>query len=156
MAKYGSKSEEHLAEVHADLARVMRAVVARFDNQIRDGARSVEEQKANVLKGVSKTMDSKHVVGTGIRNKSDAVDAYPFPVRLPQPLSFRADLTPAQRDELAAHVKDVARFYYFGGYVLATGDAMGVPLRWGGDWDGDRDVHEQSFDDLPHFERADA
>lgn len=156
MPNYGAKSEEHLAEVHPELARVMRAVVARFDNQIRDGARSVEEQAENVRKGVSKTMDSKHVVGTGVRDKSDAVDAYPYPVKLPQLLSFRAGLTPAQRDELAAYVKDVARFYYFGGYVLATGDALGVPLRWGGDWDGDRDVHEQSFDDLPHFERRDA
>jgi peptidoglycan L-alanyl-D-glutamate endopeptidase CwlK len=28
----------------------------------------------------------------------------------------------------------------------------GVNVRWGGDWDGDRDIDDQTFDDLPHFE----
>ena len=25
-------------------------------------------------------------------------------------------------------------------------------IRWGGDWDGDTDVKDQKFMDLPHFE----
>jgi len=29
---------------------------------------------------------------------------------------------------------------------------MGVTLRWGGDWDRDTEVQDNSFDDLVHFE----
>lgn len=29
---------------------------------------------------------------------------------------------------------------------------MGVTLRWGGDWDSDTEVNDNSFDDLVHFE----
>ena len=54
--------------------------------------------------------------------------------------------------ELERYIKARCKFYYYGGYVLATGDAMGIPLTWGGDWDGDRDIHDQTFDDLVHFE----
>jgi peptidoglycan L-alanyl-D-glutamate endopeptidase CwlK len=25
-------------------------------------------------------------------------------------------------------------------------------IRWGGDWDGDQDFRDQTFDDLAHFE----
>jgi len=152
MPKYGATSERHLAGVAAALVRVMRAVVARFDNSIWDGARTVAEQAENVRRGVSQTMDSKHVVGPGLRDLADAVDAYPFPVRLPQAPPALLALSSTDRAAIAAYTKDLARFYYFGGYVLGTADQLGVPLRWGGDWNGNREVNDQKFDDLPHFE----
>jgi peptidoglycan LD-endopeptidase CwlK len=40
----------------------------------------------------------------------------------------------------------------FAGYVLATAKAMGIDLRWGGDWNRDTEVRDNSFDDLVHFE----
>lgn len=153
MGKYGPSSEGHLAQLHPDLVRVLRAVVAGFDNQIRDGARTPDEQRQNVARGVSKTLDSKHVVGPGLRDLSDAVDTYPYPIRLPKPPTWLGGLLPSSRAELSAYIKDLARFYYFGGYVLGTADQLGVPLRWGGDWNGNREVNDQTFDDLPHFER---
>ena len=51
------------------------------------------------------------------------------------------------------YAKQMARWYYFGGFVLGTAAQMGIDIRWGGDWDGDRDIHEQNFDDLVHYER---
>jgi len=32
---------------------------------------------------------------------------------------------------------------------------MGIRLRWGGDWDGDTELDDNKFDDLPHFELDD-
>jgi hypothetical protein len=29
---------------------------------------------------------------------------------------------------------------------------MGIGLRWGGDWDSDKDFSDQNFDDLVHWE----
>jgi hypothetical protein len=49
---------------------------------------------------------------------------------------------------------DRERQTLFAGYVLATAKAMGVNLRWGGDWDRDTEVRDNSFDDLVHFEIA--
>ncbi len=40
----------------------------------------------------------------------------------------------------------------FAGYVLATAKAMGIDLRWGGDWSMDFEVRDNQFDDLVHFE----
>ena len=36
--------------------------------------------------------------------------------------------------------------------ILDTAKAMGIDLRWGGDWDRDTEVRDNSFDDLVHFE----
>ena len=47
---------------------------------------------------------------------------------------------------------DRARQTLFAGYVLATAKAMGVDLRWGGDWNRDTEVRDNGFDDLVHFE----
>ena len=43
-------------------------------------------------------------------------------------------------------------FYHFSGYVLGIAHTMGITLRWGGDWDQDNDLTDQSFMDLVHFE----
>jgi hypothetical protein len=51
------------------------------------------------------------------------------------------------------YVREVARWYYFGGYVLGVASETGDDIRWGGDWDGDRSLEDQTFHDLPHFER---
>ncbi len=49
-------------------------------------------------------------------------------------------------------VWNLCRFYYFAGFVMGTAAAMGVRLRWGGDWDGDTELDDQKFRDLVHFE----
>jgi len=44
------------------------------------------------------------------------------------------------------------RWYYFGGYIISLARSMSIPIRWGGDWDMDTYVLDQTFNDLPHFE----
>lgn len=45
-------------------------------------------------------------------------------------------------------------WYFLAGVVLAEASAAGVPIRWGGDWDSDRNLTEERFRDLGHFERV--
>ena len=40
----------------------------------------------------------------------------------------------------------------FGSFVRGVAYKMGVEIRWGGDWDGDFDLKDQTFMDLVHFE----
>lgn len=35
---------------------------------------------------------------------------------------------------------------------MGVATMMGVKIRWGGDWDLDTDLKDNTFDDLPHFE----
>lgn len=41
---------------------------------------------------------------------------------------------------------------YIAGRAIAWGIEHDIQLRWGGDWDGDGDVTDQTFDDLFHIE----
>lgn len=48
--------------------------------------------------------------------------------------------------------QDRERMTLFAGFVLATAKQMGISIRWGGDWDKDTQVLDNTFDDLVHFE----
>ena len=39
--------------------------------------------------------------------------------------------------------------------LRGLGKAMGVNIRWGGDWDSDGDINDNKFDDLVHVEIKD-
>jgi len=47
---------------------------------------------------------------------------------------------------------DLNRFYFFGGFVLGIAKSMNIPLRYGGDWNGNMDIKDENFLDLGHFE----
>jgi len=50
------------------------------------------------------------------------------------------------------YIKDLNQFYYFAGIVHAKAREMGISIRWGGDWDRDHYLSDQTFDDLVHFQ----
>jgi len=65
----------------------------------------------------------------------------------------RANRASEKQDVDRTNLDALIRFYDFGGYVLGSAERLGVPLRWGGDWDRDHDVFDdQTFQDLVHFE----
>lgn len=137
MPKFSLRSLEKLYTCDTRLIHLFETVVTDFDCTILEGKRSEEQQRINVVKGVSKTMKSKHVypvIGPAL-----AVDVAPYPLMWPQ------------RNH-PQYIKQLAMFYAFGGYVMGVADRMGIPIRWGGDWDGDWVLIDQTFDDLPHFE----
>ena len=141
---FGARSLANLKKVHPDLVRLHEAVLPVFDHSVTDGARSLDEQKKNVEKGVSKTLDSKHLIQAD--GFAYATDSTPHP----------NDWTAVQKGLDALRTADptmaVARFYYYQGVVKGVASQLGVAIRQGVDWDRDTDVGDQSFVDLPHVE----
>jgi peptidoglycan L-alanyl-D-glutamate endopeptidase CwlK len=124
---------------------VFNEVIKYFDCSILFGHRSPDEQFELYKKG-RKEVNGKWYISNrrevvtykdGINNKSrhnnmpsDAIDAAPYPIDW----------------------KDTDRVYYFAGLVMGIAASMGIKLRWGGDWDRDTEVNDQTFNDLYHFE----
>lgn len=140
MPKFGSVSRSHLVGVDERLVRVHNEVIKHYDHSIIDGVRTVEEQKKNVAKGVSKTMRSKHLEGK-------ATDSMPYP-----PINW-GKVEKALNAVKAIDPKlDLLRYYHFQGFVLGTAAQMGIDLRQGVDWNENNDPSDQTFHDLPHNE----
>jgi peptidoglycan L-alanyl-D-glutamate endopeptidase CwlK len=106
-------------------------VIEGYDCTIICGHRDEDDQNALFKSGSSRVKwpNSKHNPKISL-----AVDVAPHPI----------DWT------------NTRRFYHFAGYVQARADAMGIKIRWGGDWDGDKDLDDQKFFDLIHFEFVEA
>lgn len=141
---FGTRSLANLKKVHPDLVRLHEAVLPIFDHSVTDGARSLEEQKKNVEKGVSKTLESKHLIQPD--GFSHATDSTPFP----------NDWEAVQKGFDAMRKADptmsVARFYYYLGVQKGVASQLGITIRQGVDWDNDTLVHDQTFFDLGHAE----
>lgn len=108
------RSEARLQGVHPDLVRVMRRAAemgARF--QVTCGLRSIEEQKALLAAGKSKTLKSRHLTGHAI----DFVAIDEGGVSYDHP------------DMLAVAQK-----------IKAAAADCGVPVEWGGDWKSFKDT----------------
>jgi len=135
MPVFSTKSKEKLATADPRLQRLFNEVIHYFDCVILCGNRTKAEQDAAVEAGNSKTPfpQSKHN-----SDPSKAVDAGPF-----------------ERKEAPIDWKDRERLTLFAGVVLAVSEIRGIHIRWGGDWDGDTELKDNSFDDLVHFELVD-
>ncbi len=131
MPKFSRRSKEILFTCHDDLQTIMNDVVLITDIKIISGKREEDEQNWLFENGFSKKMfpNSKH--NSEVNDAlSEAVDIAPYPVDW----------------------KDEEKFYYIAGHVKGVAGMLGIRLRWGGDWDMDDDLHDQSFMDLGHFE----
>ncbi len=130
MPSFSKRSLDNLATCDPRLQAVCKEVIKHFDFTVTCGHRDKEEQNDAFARGASKAPwpESAH-------NKipSQAVDIYPYPINF----------------------KDTARMRYFAGFMVGTAKQMGINLRWGGDWDSDTLLDDQTFNDLPHFELED-
>lgn len=127
MPSFSQTSKDRLATCDARLQRVFNEVIKHFDCTILEGHRNKEKQDAAFASGNSKL---KWPNGNHNSMPSKAVDVAPFPVDW----------------------NDSKRFYYFAGFVMATAKAMGIKLRFGGDWDRDTQLKDNKFNDLVHWE----
>jgi peptidoglycan L-alanyl-D-glutamate endopeptidase CwlK len=136
MPQFGSSSKKNLYECEQPLIDLFEEVVKHYDCSIIEGARTKEEQDKLFHAGKSKLKwpDSKHNI-TDTQPKSLAVDVIPYPSVLNGKSIW----------------EDLNRFYYFIGFVTGVAAEMGIPIRLGADWDGDRNL-KQAFVDLPHVE----
>ena len=127
MPGFSRSSKSKLLTCHPQLQALFNEVISTYDCKILCGHRGEKKQTKAFLKGSSKVQypNSMHN-----QNTSLAVDVAPFPIDW----------------------HDMRAWYHFGGYVKRTAEDMGINIRWGGDWDGDFDLKDQNFNDLPHFE----
>lgn len=127
MPSFGTDSRKNLDTAHPLLQELFEEVIQYFDCKVTQGYRGQADQDAAFTAGKSKLKfpKSKH------NNKpSLAVDVCPHPIDW----------------------KDLSRFYLFIGFVKGIAINKGIKIRTGGDWDGDTQVKDETFIDLPHFE----
>jgi len=127
VSKLDDRSLLELRSCDPQLERLFIEVNRRYPCKVLEGFRDEQTQHKYFHSGLSKVdwPNGKH-------NK------YP---------SWAADVLPTPIDW-----KDTKRFYHFGGYVQGVAFRMDIGIRWGGDWDMDKDLNDQSFMDLCHFE----
>ena len=127
MPKFGKRSQERLNTCDEDLIALFKEVVKYFDCSVLEGHRGEEKQNKYFNEGKSKL---KYPKGRHNRKPSNAVDVVPYPVDW----------------------NDREQMTYFAGFVKGVAYKMGIPIRWGGDWNNNNDLKDNNFDDLPHFE----
>jgi len=130
MPSFSKRSLSRLDESHRLLQEIFKDVIKHFDCTIVTGHRNKDDQDEKFILGQSKVKypDSKHNSFPSL-----AIDAAPYPIDW----------------------NDRERFTLFAGYVLGIAASRGIRIRWGGDWDNDTQVKDNSFDDLLHFELLD-
>lgn len=106
------RDRARLAGVHPDLVRVVERAAALCPRPfiVVEGLRSIEQQRANVAKGASKTMRSRHLAaGNGFGHAVDLVVVEGGVAKW------------GDGDVIARAMKAAAR-------------ELDVPIEWGGDW----------------------
>lgn len=142
------KSLNKLEGVHPDLVKVVKyaITISKQDFSVLEGLRTIEAQKANIAKGVSQTMKSKHI---------KQADGYGHAVDLvPYPLSW-----------------NIKYYYAIADAMEKAAKHFNVKIRWGGYWgifdntkdenesylvqryvDNKKKLKQKAFVDAPHFE----
>lgn len=130
MNKFSKSSKLKLDQCDKRIQRVFTKVLETIDLTVVTGYRDEETQNEMYRTGKSqlKFPTGKHNVYPSL-----AIDTVPYPIDW----------------------KDRERMTLFAGFVLGTAKEMGITFRWGGDWDCDGQVKDNSFDDLLHFEIVD-
>lgn len=127
MPHFGSVSNMRLSTCHPDLQELFREVVKHFDCSVLCGFRNEAAQTNAYETGKSKAQwpESFHN-----QTPSLAIDVAPYPIDW----------------------NDIKRFYMFVGFVRGVAARMKIDIRCGADWNGDTEVKDNNFNDLPHFE----
>ncbi len=122
--KLSVKDEQRLKRAHPDLAKVVRraAEITTVPFIILESDRTLAQQRANVAKGVSQTMKSRHLISSD--GMVRAVDIAPL-------VGTQASFAWPLYYKLAPIMKQAAK-------------DVKVPIEWGGDW--------KSFKDGPHWQ----
>jgi len=133
MPAFSKTSLERLSTCHPDLQTLFNEVIKYFDCAVIVGHRGQAEQDAAFRDGLSKL---KWPNGQHNSMPSMAADVAPYPIDW----------------------KDTKRFCYFAGVVMGIAETLleqgkiSHKIRWGGDWNMNSQVKDETFHDLPHFE----
>lgn len=132
MPSFSKQSSDKLATCDPRLQKVFNHVIQFIDFRITEGHRNKEDQDKAFANGNSKLKWPK---GPHNSLPSKAVDALILPV-----------------DFDTSKPRNLARYYYFAGFVMATAASMNIQLTFGGNWDNDADFSDERFLDLVHFQ----
>ena len=138
MPRFSINSKNKLKSCREELQILFNSIILDFDCTIIEGHRSIERQIRLFDLGKSKLKLGKHN-----KNPSEGIDVGPY-------ISGRGIPWPDKKNK--TYIKDLALFYYFSGWVMSRAKNLNILIRWGGDWDRDFDLTDQTFDDLVHFE----
>ncbi len=133
MPKFSASSFSKLSTCHPDLQTLFYEVIKHFDCTILEGYRDQVDQEKAYAAGNTK-LHWPH--GKHNSNPAMAVDVAPYPLEW----------------------KNIPRFYWFAGYVMGIAQKLKDEgkithaIRYGGDWDSDKNVDNETFKDLVHFE----
>lgn len=136
MPKFSQDSFSKLSTCHPDLQAIFFEVIRSFDCQVLEGFRCKEDQEAAFALGNTKLHWPK---GKHNHQPSMAVDVAPYPIDW----------------------KNTKRFYWFAGYVMGIAQKLKdegkimSSVRYGGDWNGDKNIDTETLKDLVHFELMD-
>lgn len=145
--KLSNKSQSQLSTVHPQLRHVVERALelSTTDFSVNEGLRTEAAQRANIQKGVSQTMKSKHLKQAD--GYAHAVDLVPYPLNW-----------------------DLKNFYPIATAMKKAAEELSIKIRWGGCWcmlNGDtrtpqqmaeeytaarRKAGNKAFIDGPHFE----
>lgn len=121
------------------------------DLSVIEGHRSLERQKALLEKGLSQVKEGKHN-----EYPSKALDFLPYHITYKglsgNPIQVKAIATKYGISYEVAMQKVCAEFYIIAQCFMIAAAELNINIRWGGDWDRDNDVFNNSFDDLGHIE----
>lgn len=129
MPGFSQDSLTKLSTCDKRLYNIASIAILIMDFTVITGHRTQSEQDKAFIEGRSKLKwpDGKHN-----NLPSTAIDICPY------------------RNGLQWNDKEA--FILLAGIMLAVAFSQGIKLRWGGDWNSDFNTHDNSFDDLGHFE----
>jgi len=135
MSNYSKNSRDKLAIAHIDLQTIFKEVIKHYDNTIVYTFRGEELQNRLFDEDASK---KKYPHSRHNHYPAMAVDSAPY---------------------IAGKVsEDMYQCYHYSGYVLGIAEMLykykviSHKLIGGSDWDDDKDVNDQKFRDLWHYE----
>jgi len=134
MPSFSPQSNTHLDTCNQDIQRLFRVVVLTYDCSVLEGHRGEELQTKYRIQGKSRVAwpNGKHNA-----KPSNAVHVVPYPF-------------PGWTKEKEIEV--IRSCYHFAGYVRRIAEELGIKIRWGGNWDRDTVMNDQTFMDLIHWE----
>lgn len=135
MNRWSSASAREREGCHTHLKALFDAVLEIHDCTWVCGKRGMVEQNELHRRGLSKLTwpNSKHNTPDGGYSRA-------------------ADVAPWNPKTRSINWNNREEFVYFAGIVKGVAEQLGVTIRWGGDWNSDNDLRDQTFFDLGHFE----
>lgn len=126
MFRFGKKSLEKInnPKVHPKIKLLMLEAIktSPIDFTIIETVRTIEQQRINIAKGVSKTIKSRHIPSNNKSGYCEAIDIAPYPINW----------------------KNIKRFILLSQHIKATANKLGIKIEYGGDW--------KTFKDYPHYQ----